>query len=151
MEVQQDFRELLKLLNEHDVAYIIVGGYALAFYGAPRYTGDIDLFVNPSQENAKRILDALDQFGFGGFGLTIEDFVTPENVVQLGYPPVRIDFITSISGISWEEAFINSEKGSLGDIPTLFIGKEQFIKNKKASGRIKDIADLEALNNLNDL
>jgi predicted nucleotidyltransferase len=150
MEVQQDFKELLKLLNEHNVAFIIVGGYALAFHGAPRYTGDIDLFVKINDKNAHHILDALNEFGFSNVGLTIDDFLTPENVVQLGYPPVRVDIITSISGISWEDAFNNCEKGTLGDVPVLFIGKEQYIKNKKASGRAKDIADIEALNQLNN-
>ena len=145
MEVQQDFKELLKLFNAHKVKYMIVGGYALAFHGAPRYTGDIDIFVKPDSRNAKKILKALDEFGFSSFGLKEEDFKNPNRVVQLGYPPVRIDIITSISGISWDEAYKECIKGDYGNIFVYYIGKDHYILNKQASGRKKDIADLEAL------
>ena len=104
MEVQPDFRELLLLFNAHSVEYIIVGAYALAHHGAPRYTGDLDLHVRPEPENAARVLHALQEFGFGSVGLAPDDFSVPERVVQLGYPPIRIDIITSISGVSWDEA-----------------------------------------------
>jgi len=89
MEVQPDFRDVLKLFNEHEVDYLIVGGYALAFHGAPRYTGDIDIFIRPDQDNAQRVMKALDAFGFGSVGLKTEDFQYPDKVVQLGVPPVR--------------------------------------------------------------
>jgi hypothetical protein len=145
MEVQQDFKELLELFNAHEVNYIIVGGYALAYHGAPRYTGDIDLFVKPDAENASRILIALREFGFGSVGLTTEDFESSNKVVQLGYPPVRVDLITSLSGVSWSEAYDHCEEGVYGDIPTFYIGRDQYILNKRASGRKKDLADLEAL------
>ncbi|MBW2167055.1 MAG: nucleotidyl transferase AbiEii/AbiGii toxin family protein [Deltaproteobacteria bacterium] len=145
MEVQQDFKELLELFNVHKVKYLIVGGYALAFHGAPRYTGDIDLFVKPDTENAIRILKALEAFGFGSVGLKIEDLKNPNNVIQLGYPPVRIDIITSISGISWDEAFKECDTGNYDDISVYYIGRNHYILNKRASGRKKDIADLEAL------
>ncbi len=145
MEVQQDFKELLELFNAYDVNYMIVGGYALAHHGAPRYTGDIDLFVKPDRENAIRILKALEDFGFGSVGLDKEDFESPNKVVQLGYPPVRIDIITSISGLTWEEAYDGRNKGKYGNIPVFYIGRYHYIVNKKASGRKKDIADLEAL------
>jgi hypothetical protein len=145
MEVQQDFKELLELFNAHKVKYLIVGSYALAFHGAPRYTGDIDIFIKPDSENATRILTALDEFGFGSVGLKKEDLKTPNKVVQLGFPPVRIDIITSISGVSWDDAFKNHDKGEYGDIPVLYIGKKQYVINKKACGRKKDLADLEAL------
>jgi hypothetical protein len=145
MEVQQDFKELLELFNANGVEYLIVGGYALAFHGAPRYTGDIDIFVKPDMENALRILKALDEFGFGAVGLKKEDFKNPDKVIQLGYPPVRIDLITSVSGISWEEAFEKRDKGKYGDVPVSYIGRDHYILNKRASGRKKDLADLEAL------
>ena len=145
MEVQKDFKELLELFNAHKVEYLIVGGYALAFHGAPRYTGDIDIFVKPETENAKRILNALAEFGFGSVGLKEDDLTAPNKVVQLGFPPVRIDIITSISGVSWEEAYQKHDKGEYGDIPVCYIGREQYIANKRASGRKKDLADLEAL------
>ncbi|MBN1902941.1 hypothetical protein JW926_16580 [Candidatus Sumerlaeota bacterium] len=145
MEIQEDFKELLELLNAHKVEYMIVGGYALSHHGAPRYTGDIDIYVKPDQENSRRVINALDQFGFGSVGLTEEDFNAPHKVVQLGYPPVRIDIMTSLSGVSCEEAFSNKMSGKYGDTPAYFIGREQFLKNKQACGRKKDEADIEAL------
>lgn len=145
MEIQPDFRDLLALFNAHSVEYMIVGGYALAFHGAPRYTGDIDLFIRPSATNARRILTALDEFGFGTVGLTEEDFRSPDKVVQLGMPPVRIDIITSLSGVSLEDAFAGCVDGKYGDIPVKYIGRAEFISNKRSTGRKKDIADLEAL------
>jgi hypothetical protein len=145
MEVQEDFKELLELFNVRKVKYLIVGGYALAYHGAPRYTGDIDIFVKPDTENALCILKALNEFGFGSVDLKEEDFQSPNKVVQLGYPPVRIDIITSISGVSWDQAFKEREKGKYGNVPVYFIGREHYILNKRASGRKKDLADLEAL------
>jgi len=145
MEVQPDFKELLESLNAHDVEYLVVGGYALAFHGAPRYTGDLDVLVKPDEENAGRILRALEAFGFGALGLTAEDFKTPDLVVQLGVPPVRVDLITSISGVSWEEASSGSVDARYGEVPLRILGREEFIRNKKAVGRARDIADIEAL------
>jgi hypothetical protein len=145
MEVQPDFRELLALLNKHAVEYIIVGGYALAFHGAPRFTGHIDIFVRPHPQNASRILEALSEFGFGSANLTEADFSTPNKVIQLGVPPVRVDLITSLTGVSWEEAVAAKSPGSYGDIPVFFIGRKEFIANKRAIGRKQDLADIEAL------
>lgn len=145
MEAQQDFRDLLALFNTHKVDYIIVGAHALAYHGAPRYTGDIDIFVRSNPENAKNILSALEKFGFGSLGLTVEDFTVHGRVVQLGVAPVRIDIVTSLTGISWEEAFASRVTGTYGDIAVHYIGREQFIQNKRAIGRKKDIADLEAI------
>ncbi len=145
MEVQKDFKEFLALLNAHEVDFMIVGGYALAFHGAPRYTGDIDVFVKPDRKNAKRIIKVLKEFGFSSLELSIDDFQNEENVVQLGLPPVRIDIITSISGVSWEQADAAKEPGSYGNVPVNYIGKMQYIANKRAIGRAKDIADIEAL------
>ena len=145
MEVQPDFRELLALLNAHSVEYMIVGGYALAFYGAPRFTGDLDVFVRPTAQNAVRVLAALNDFGFGSLNLGAEDFSTQDRVVQLGVPPVRVDLITSLSGVSWETCWASRQPGAYGDVPVAFIGREQFIVNKRTVGRTKDLADLEAL------
>ena len=145
MEIQPDFRDLLELFNSHKVKYIIVGGYALAFHGAPRYTGDIDIFVASNAKNAERIFSALKDFGFGSVGLTPADFNKPGQIIQLGVPPVRIDIVTSITGVSWEEAESNQVKGNYGDIRVQYIGREQLIVNKKAVCRKKDLADLEAL------
>ena len=111
MDVQPDFKELLELFNANQVEYLIVGGYALAFPGAPRTTGAIYLFVNISQDNAQRILKSLKSFGFGDVGLSEGDFAKPDNVIQLGHPPVRIDIMTSLSGVSWDEAYETREAG----------------------------------------
>jgi len=145
METQPDFTELLALFNAHHVEYMVVGGYALAFHGAPRFTGDLDLLVKPDTANAQRILAALEAFGFALVGLTPSDFEHPDQVVQLGAPPVRIDLITSITGVSWDEAFAGRTAGRYGDLPVDYIGREQFIANKRATGRQKDVADLEVL------
>lgn len=107
METQPDFKELLVLFNARHVEYLIVGGYALAFHGAPRFTGDLDIFVKPDSINAQRILHALEAFGFASVSLTASDFEHPDQVVQLGVPPVRIDLITSLTGVSWDEAWID--------------------------------------------
>jgi len=148
MEIRNDFKELLVLFNKHKVEYLIVGGYALAFHGAPRFTGDMDLFVRPVLENARRILTALNEFGFGSLDLSENDFTTPGKVIQLGVPPIRIDIITSISGLSWEKADMGKVPGQYGRIPACFIGREDFITNKKATGRKKDASDIEALGEL---
>jgi hypothetical protein len=145
MEIQEDFRDLLALFSEHKVEYVIVGAYALAFHGAPRYTGDIDIFVKPDPANAQRIMAALDKFGFGSVGLQPEDFEEPDNIIQLGVPPVRVDIITSITGVTFGEAFSGRAAGMYGDVYVNYIGREQFIVNKRTLGRKKDLADLEAI------
>jgi hypothetical protein len=145
METQPDFKEVLELFNAHKVEFMIVGGYALAYHGAPRYTGDIDILVKPDSINATRILRALDAFGFQSTGLTTADFDKPEKVVQLGFPPVRIDILTSLTGVTWKEALSGRESGKFGDVSIHYIGRKQFIANKRAINRKKDLADIEAL------
>jgi len=145
MEVQQDFRDLLELFNKHKVDFIIVGAYALGFHGAPRYTGDLDVFVRPDPINARSIMQALNEFGFGSVGLSAADFEKEGKVIQLGLPPVRVDIITSITGVSWEQARSGRVKGQFGDLMVYFIGRDDFIENKRALGRKKDISDLEAV------
>ena len=130
MEIQQDFRDLLELFNSNKVEYIIVGGYALAFHGAPRYTGDIDIYVKPDVRNAEQIMSALDKFGFGSVGLAAVDLEKPGQIIQLGVPPVRIDIITSIGGVSWDEAFAGRVAARYGDIKVHYIGREQFMKKR---------------------
>jgi len=117
MATQPDFRELLALFNAHHVEYLIVGGYALAFHGAPRFTGDLDIFVNPDAANAQRTLTALAAFGFASVGLTSGDFERLDQVVQLGVPPVRIDLITSNTGDSWDEAWAGRVTGCYSVAP----------------------------------
>ena len=145
MEVQPDFKELLALFNDHRVSYVIVGGYALAFHGAPRFTGDLDILVKADHENAGRIVTALGVFGFASLGLTESDFDHPDQIIQLGVAPVRVDLITSITGLSWEDVFASRVPSHYGDVPVNYIGREELILNKRAVGRAKDLADLEAL------
>jgi len=145
MEVQPDFKELFELLNAHKAEFIIVGAYALAFHGVPRFTGDIDIFVKPDPENAKKILSALEEFGFGSLDLTTSDLQDPDKVVQLGVAPVRVDLITSLTGVSWQEAFSGKVQGTFGNVPVYYLGRKEFLSNKKALGRKKDLADIEAL------
>jgi len=145
MEAQKDFRYLLELLNAHKVEYLIVGAYALAFHGAPRYTGDMDIYVKPNSTNAQRIMAALKDFGFGSVELSATDFEAEDKVVQLGFPPVRVDIVTSITGVSWEEAASGRIEGKYGDVLVYYIGRKEFISNKRRLGRKKDLADLEAL------
>lgn len=144
-EVPSDFRELLECLNAHAVDYLIVGSYALAFHGAPRTAGNIDLLVKPDPQNAQRILAALGYLGFGSLQFGPEAFQRPDRVVQLGDPPVRADLITSISGVSWEEAWDTREAGVIAGVPVHFIGRGSYITNKRAAGRPKDLADIVAL------
>ena len=145
MALNQDFKDLLGLFNKNHVDYIIVGAFALALHGAPRYTGDLDLLVKSDTANAERIMKSLVEFGFGSLDLSEKDFLTPGQVVQLGYPPVRIDLLTSITGVSWEEAFTERVEAHFDDTPVAFLGKKELIKNKRALGRARDLADLEAI------
>jgi hypothetical protein len=145
MDVPSDFSELLESFNVHEVEYLVVGGFALAFHGAPRFTGDLDLLVRPDPTNARKVLSALTTFGFGDLGLTVDDFIRDDSVVQLGVPPVRVDLLTSISGVRWEEAYRHRTDGELGGVAVAFIGRAEFVANKRSTGRAKDLADLEAL------
>ncbi|MDZ4829797.1 MAG: hypothetical protein SGJ09_06315 [Phycisphaerae bacterium] len=145
MEIYPDFRDLLKLFNAHRVEYVIVGGYAVGHHGAPRYTGDIDLLVRPSDANATRVLAALADFGFQSLKLEVSDFNRPSRVVQLGYPPCRVDLVTSIEGVTFDEADADASHGEYGQIPVRFLGLTTLLRNKRATGRAKDAADAEAL------
>ena len=145
MEAQKDFKELLELFNKHKVEYVIVGAYALAFHGCPRYTGDLDLFVKPDSINAKKVIEAIKEFGFESLQLTADDFSSPEKVVQLGVPPIRIDIITSLTALTWEQVEAHKVKGEYGNAPVYFIGKNELIINKKSLGRHKDLADIESI------
>jgi hypothetical protein len=133
------------LLNSHGVEYVIVGAHALAFHGAPRFTGDIDFLIRPTEANARRIVEALNEFGFGGEGITVEDLLAPGRIIQMGVPPVRIDIITSISGVTWEQADGGKAAGNYGGVPVYFIGRREYLTNKAAARRKKDLADIEAL------
>ncbi|MCA9423452.1 MAG: hypothetical protein KC994_00190 [Candidatus Omnitrophica bacterium] len=145
MEIYREWSELLGLFNEEQIDYLIVGGHALAFHGAPRFTGDLDILVRPDSENAAKVIKALAEFGFSFPNLTAEDFASPDQVVQLGVPPMRVDLITSLSGVTWDEASAGKVAGKFGNVPVDFLGRDQFIATKRATGRKKDLADIEAL------
>jgi hypothetical protein len=143
--VEPDFREFLELLNEEQVEALIVGGYAMAYHGVPRYTKDLDLYVHPTADNAAKIMRVLERFGMGSIGLTLSEFCKEDRVIQLGVAPVRIDLVTSIPGVRWERAWNNKVSVLYGDVPTFVIAKDDLIASKKVLGRKVDLADLEAL------
>lgn len=143
--MEKDYEELLRLLNKHSVKYCIVGAYALAFYARPRYTKDMDILVGPSAENAGRILEALREFGFSSLPLSEQDFTEPGQIIQLGYEPVRIDLITAIEGMDFQEIWQNRTMGQFGQQQVSFIGVNDLIACKKIANRSQDRADLEVL------
>lgn len=143
--INKDFREFIELLNKNSVKYLVVGGYALAFHGYPRYTKDIDFWLWVSSENAKNIIKAIKEFGFSSLDLNESDFLSPGYVVQLGQPPARIDLLTSVTGIEFEECYDSREHIDIQGLPIDFIDLDSFKKNKKAVGRHQDLADLENL------
>ena len=145
MALSKDWREFLELLNSRGVDYVIVGAQSLAFHGRPRYTGDLDILVRPTPENARLLVDLLKQFGFAHSGFKETDFIEPEQMIQLGRAPNRIDLLSSISGVSTDEAFASKVSAELDGIPVYIISKDALIRNKRAVGRKQDLADLEAL------
>jgi hypothetical protein len=145
MVLNKDFREFIALLNANKVKYLIVGGYAVGFHGYPRYTKDLDIWILVSEENAEYILAALNQFGFGSMDLKREDFLNPENFIQLGYPPNRIDLVMSCDGLEFESSYQSKITIEADGIEINFIDLDNLRKNKLASGRPQDLADLDNL------
>lgn len=149
MTLAEDFEDFVKLLNQHNVEYMVVGGYALAFHGKPRHTGDLDIWINVSEENAKRMLKVVSDFGLQSLGFQKEDFLTEGLISQIGYPPLRIDVLNLIDGVKFSEALLNMEKIELeNDLVINYIGLADFVKNKKVSGRKQDVADVKTLEKL---
>ncbi|HWW85888.1 MAG TPA: hypothetical protein VNZ26_19960 [Vicinamibacterales bacterium] len=145
MDLAPDFDEFIASLIAQGVEFLIVGAYALALHGAPRFTGDLDVFVRPTRENASRLIDAVAAFGFPIAELRPEDIASDTRILQMGVEPVQIHVMSAISGVTWEEAWNNHLKGPLGHHEVAFLGRETFITNKKASARPKDLADIDAL------
>ncbi|MBL8378946.1 MAG: hypothetical protein JNM79_13840 [Burkholderiales bacterium] len=143
--LNKDFKEFVELLASEKAEFLVVGGYALAAYGYPRYTGDLDIWLRPSIDNAKRVIAALDRFGFAGLGISLEDLTRPGSVIQLGYPPRRIDLLASIDGVEFDDCIARREVFVLDGVAVPFIGLADFKTNKRAAGRAKDLADLESL------
>jgi hypothetical protein len=141
MPLNRDLREFIESLNSSGVEYLVVGAFAVAWYGWPRFTADIDFFVRPGQENARAILAALRDFGFGGLDIAAEDLTKRDRIIQLGVKPNRIDIITSISGVEFEEAWLSRTSGDIDGTPVQFIGRDDLIRNKESTGRPKDLGD----------
>jgi hypothetical protein len=142
---QKDFEDLFACLMRHGVKALIVGAHAVAFHAKPRFTKDIDILVEPTLENAQRLVSALEELGFGGIGLKADDFVAEGRIVQLGFPPSRVDLITSISGVTFRQAWDGRVTGAYGSQEALYIGKAELIRAKQAAGRPQDLADVATL------
>ena len=145
MNIQPDFEELLRLLEKHDVDYMIVGGYAVAFHGYPRFTKDIDIYFSPDTKNVARVLNVLEAFGFPRDTLSAEMLLNPENIVTFGVTPVRIDLMGAIDGVPYETARENRVRGKYGSVEVFFIGRLDLIKNKRSTSRARDKGDAEEL------
>lgn len=141
----QDFKEFVELLIKHNAEYLIVGGYAVGVHGHPRYTGDLDIWLNPTPENADRVLRCVNEFGFASYGLKRDDFTEEGNIIQLGYPPLRIDLLTQIDGVAFNECYQNKAQVDIDGILVNFIGYKDLLRNKKQSGRLRDLDDIDNL------
>ena len=147
MKLANDLKEFLQLLHSHGVEFVVVGGHAVAFHGFPRFTGDLDIFVGTAAKNAQAILAALAAFGFSGL-LEQEDLLMEGRVIQLGRPPNRVDLLTSISGVAFKSACEEAVDGVLGGVPVKFLSYAHVLANKRASGRPKDLLDVQVLEDL---
>lgn len=146
MELPQDWSEFLSLLVGQKVRFLLIGGHAMAAHGAPRFTGDLDVWVQPGKRNAERVMKALVAFGFGSVkGLSDADFASPGTVVALGHPPMRIDLLTSVSGVTFERAWRRRRSATIGGVRLSVIGVEDLIANKRAAARPKDLVDVATL------
>jgi hypothetical protein len=145
MIFNRDFREFIELLNKHKVRYLLIGGYAVALHGHPRYTKDLDVWIWMDNTNATNLLTALKDFGFASIPLAPEDFLKPDQIVQLGYPPNRIDLMTSPKGVDFDTCYASREKIEIEGLTVNLIDLKNLKINKKATGRHQDLADLENL------
>jgi hypothetical protein len=145
MQLDPDFNAFVESFTRNHVRFLIVGGYAVAAHGLPRFTGDLDAWILVDGDNAERVIAALEQFGFGSLGLTTTDFNQVDTVVQLGYPPHRIDILTSIDGVEFNDAWGRRLVVKVGDIEVPFIGRDDLLANKRAAGRPQDLADVDRL------
>ncbi len=145
MEVAPDFDEFIASLSAHGVEFVVVGAYALAFHGAPRFTGDLDILIRPSLNNAARLLDALEAFGFPIAGLTPATIADTRRMIEMGVPPVQIHVMSAISGVDWSEVWSQRASGPFGTHVVPYIGRDTLVRNKRAAGRPKDLSDIDAL------
>lgn len=145
MLLQQDLKEFIELLNQNKVEYLLIGGWAYSFYAIPRYTGDFDFFVNPSLKNSKKLKKTFDEFGLDSLGLKEDSFASDNKILQFGTPPTKIDILTSIRGIEFQEAWSARVEGQIDSIKIWLISKEHLIKNKQSVARPQDLADIDNL------
>lgn len=145
MEINKDFREFIELLNEHSVRYLVVGGYAVALHGHPRYTKDLDIWIERKRENAVKVLSALKDFGFGSLDIKIEDLLNPEKIIQLGNPPNRIDILSDLTGLTFSKCYGKKLSVKIKKTKIYILDLENLKKNKRATGRHQDLADVENL------
>jgi hypothetical protein len=145
MVLAPDFDEFIGSLIAHGVEFVVVGAYALAFHGAPRFTGDLDILIRPTVDNAARLLSAVEAFGFPITDLDPELIADPRRMLQMGVPPVQIHVMSGITGVEWDEAWSDRVEGPLGSRSVHYLGRETFLRNKRAAGRPKDLADVDAL------
>jgi hypothetical protein len=143
--MNQDFVDLLRSFAAADVRFLIVGAYALAHHGRPRATGDLDVWVDATPTNAPRVMRALGAFGAPLQDITEHDFARPGVVFQIGLPPGRIDILTDLTGLTFADAWPDREAGRFGELTVDFLGREAFVRNKRATGRAKDVGDIEGL------
>ena len=148
MSLYKDLREFIELLNSHGVEYLVVGAHCLAFHGVARTTGDLDFFVRVSPENAQRLAGVIHAFGFASTGLSAKDFSEPDQVIQLGVAPYRIDILTGINSVNFDEAWASRVEGQLDGLRVNYLSKDLFIRNKLAVGRSQDIADADRVRNI---
>jgi predicted nucleotidyltransferase len=145
LKLPRDFKEFLRSLESHGVEYLLIGGYAVGYHGYPRATQDLDVWVSSSPSNAKRMVVALREFGFGTPNLTTDLFLKDSNVVRMGRPPMRIDMLTTISGVDFDECYAARVNATMDDVTVPIINLHHLRINKKASGRHRDLDDLEHL------
>jgi len=145
MVLNPDFKEFLQSLNDNQVRYLVTGGHAVAFHGYPRYTKNLDIWIEQDRDNARRLVTALGQLGFASLGLTDEDFLDPGTIIQLGNPPNRIDLLMTITGVEFDSCFESRIVILVDDVEINFIDLENLRKNKQAVGRPQDLADLDNL------
>lgn len=146
MALDQDFKEFIKLLNAEKVEYLVIGGYAVVFHGYPRFTGDIDFWINPTRENVDRVLTVLKKFGFGALGVKREELMSPNMVHQFGHQPIRIDVLGSVEGVSsFAECYKRRKTKTVGGVKVHIIGREDLIRNKRLVGRPRDLEDVKQL------
>lgn len=145
MTLPPDFYEWVACCAARDVRFLVVGGHAVTVHGYPRATDDFDTWIQPGVENGGRVVAALRDFGFASLGLVASDFDVPGVVVQLGQPPLRIDILTGIEGVTWEECYPGRIVVEIQGLAVPFIGRDCLLVNKRAVGRAKDLADVEGI------